>query len=613
VELSARDRDMLEGRHGPAAAMAMAVLARMAEVYGAGALLDISHAHIDSTIYIGEATLEYAERLASLGARVAVPTTLNVSGLDEHGWREWAVPPEWARNAHRQMVAYQSMGAAPTWTCAPYQSAFRPAFGQQIAWGESNAIAFANSVLGARTERYPDLLDICCAITGRAPAAGLHLPENRAGQVLLSLDGVPRHVQEDDLFYPVLGALMGQLAGDQIPVIDGLEIAPSEDRLKALAAAGATTGCVALFHVVGVTPEAATRGAAFQGRRPVREVAVTLPMLDAMRRRLSTAADEALDLVVLGSPHFSLDEFRRLAPLVAGRERHPRVEFLVTTSRMVRELADAAGLLAPVVAFGGRLTVDTCILATPMLPDRIRTLMTNSAKFAYYSPGLLGKAVAFGSLDDCVESAVAGRIVTDESRWAHAERGHVGAGAASTRAGVHAAPGTHAPPGGGSGHACPEKGNGRQDADLRATHREPLVIQSRPLVAGNAEGTALVGREPLSFWGGYDSRSGEIIDRAHPLSGLIAAGRILVLPFSRGSSTTTAVLLESIRAGTAPAAIVVTGHDTFFALASIVAGVMYGCVLPIVEVEEAQLALVRTGDDVRVGRTGQVVVRRRNV
>src|SRR4029453_12302102 len=139
-------------------------------------------------------------------------TSLNVSGLDEHGWKAWPVPPDWAAKAHRQMVAYRSMGADPTWTCAPYQTTARPSFGQQIAWGESNAIAFANSVIGARTERYPDLFDICCAITGRAPAAGLHLTENRAGEILIRLVDVPDAVQNDEAFYPVLGALLGEIA-----------------------------------------------------------------------------------------------------------------------------------------------------------------------------------------------------------------------------------------------------------------------------------------------------------------------------------------------------------------------------------------------------------------
>jgi predicted aconitase len=201
-------------------------------------------------------------------------------------------------------------------------------------------------------------------------------------------------------------------------VVAGLEVCPTDDQLKALAAAAATTGSVALFHVVGVTPEAATLEAACQGKPPAMEIAVTMPMLLDARRRLSSAApDSRVDLVVLGSPHFSFEEFRRLAPLLAGRRRHPDVAFLVTTSRIVRDLAAAAGLLEPVGAFGGTLTVDTCILASPMLPARIGTLMTNAAKFAYYSPGLLGRGVVFGSLEDCVRSAEAGRAIVDESAW----------------------------------------------------------------------------------------------------------------------------------------------------------------------------------------------------
>ena len=418
MRLTPADQAMLDGDAGPAARMAMSIIVRMARVYGAAELMDISAAHIDSSIYLGEACLEYAERLAGLGARVAVPSTLNVSGLDEHGWQEWAVPSDWAGKARRQMLAYQAMGCQPTWTCAPYQTAQRPAFGQQIAWGESNAIVFANSVLGARTERYPDLLDICCAITGRVPAAGLHLTENRAGQVLFRLVDVPLAIQQDDSFWPVFGHLLGQVAQDRIPVIDGLAVQPSEDQLKALGAAAASSGTVALFHMVGVTPEAPTLAAAFQGRAPSQTVAVTPAVLRAARAELSTADGARLDMVVLGSPHFSLGEFAQLAPLLAGRQRHPRVQFLVTTSRAVVHLAEKAGLLAPLRAFGARLTVDTCILASPMLPPEIKTLMTNSAKYAYYSPGLLNTQVTFGSLADCVRSAEVGQVLREAGPWA---------------------------------------------------------------------------------------------------------------------------------------------------------------------------------------------------
>jgi hypothetical protein len=417
LDLSVRDRAMLDGDHGPAARLAMSILVRMAPVYDAASLLDIVSAHIDSTLYLGDATLEFAERLASLGARVAVPTTLNVSGVDECGWQEWAVSPEWAAKAARQMLAYERMGAVPTWTCAPYQTRMRPSFGQQIAWGESNAIAFANSVIGARTERYPDLLDICCAITGRAPAAGLHLTPNRAGQLLIRLVGMPEALQRDDQFFAVLGHLVGKRADDRIPVIEGVLIDPPEDHLKAFAAAVASSGRVGLFHMVGITPEAPTVDAAFQGRLPEATIEITMTDLRSARDELTTADGDDLDMVILGSPHFSFEEFKQLAPLVEGKRRHPRVRFLVTSSRLMRELADGGGVLAPILEFGAQITLDTCILTSPMLPPEIKTLMTNSAKYAYYAPSLLNTRVTFGSLADCVRSAVEGRVVRDDSLW----------------------------------------------------------------------------------------------------------------------------------------------------------------------------------------------------
>jgi hypothetical protein len=573
VSLDDRDRRMVEGKQGPAAQMAMTILLRMAEVFGAARLLDISGAHIDSTIYIGEAGLEYAERLAGLGARVAVPTTLNVSGLDEQHWREWAVPADWAEKSFRQMVAYQSMGTVPTWTCAPYQTELKPRFGQQIAWGESNAIVFANSVIGARTERYPDLLDICCAITGRVPAYGLHLAEHRAGDVLLRLRDVPAEIQRDDTLYPVLGHLMGKMARDRIPVLEGLSCRPMEDQLKALGAAAASSGTVALFHIVGVTPEAPTREAAFHGRTPLHTVDITMDLLRAARQELTTVEGDSLDMVVLGSPHFSFAEFKQLAPLLAGKHANPRVKFLVTSNRAVVQFARQGGYLDALLAFGGQVTVDTCILASPMLPPEIKTLMTNSGKYAYYAPGMLNAQIAFGSLADCVQSAIEGRIVRDESLWGSALSSPV---------------------------SIPE-------LEMDAGERRGGTLDRRAVIPGKAEGIALVSDEPISFWGGYDYHTGEIIDRRHPLAGSIAAGRILAVPFTRGSSTTTAVLLEAIRAGTAPAAILTTGIDSFFALASIVADEMYGKPIPIVALAREEFMQLQNGQRLRVTTDGKVV------
>lgn len=419
VELSERDREFLAGAYGEGARLAMRIVVRMADVVGADRLLDISAAHIDSSLYQGQATLDFAERLADGGARVRVPATLNVAGVDPAGWKDWSVPPDWAEPARRQMDAFEQMGCTPSWTCAPYQTEERPAFGDQVAWGESSAIVFANSVLGARTERYPDLLDICCAITGRAPAAGLHLETNRRGRVLVDLAHVPGRLAEDPAFYPVLGHWVGQRVGSDVPVFDGLDVSPTEDDFKALGAAMASAGAVALFHWVGITPEAPDLDTAFAGEDPEVVLRATLGELREARDDLGSGLSEGdgLDLVVLGSPHFSPAEFRALAEIVEGRARHAGVRFLITTGRAARDIARAAGHLEAIERFGGELTVDTCILTTPMLPPEIGRLMTNSAKYAYYSPGLLDRAVAFGSLSDCVASACAGRVVRDDSAW----------------------------------------------------------------------------------------------------------------------------------------------------------------------------------------------------
>ena len=216
MTLSERDQAMLDGVHGAAPQLAMSILVRMADVYGAPALMDISQAHIDSTIYLGDATLEFAERLASLGARVAVPTSLNVSGVDACGWQQWAVTPEWAAKAARQMLAYEKMGAVTTWTCAPYHTHMRPVFGQQIAGRKSNTIAFANSVIGARNERYPT----CSIFAARLPAACRYRPPpHRASRQdrCRAPRHVPRALQEDDRFFAVFGHLVGTMAEDAIP------------------------------------------------------------------------------------------------------------------------------------------------------------------------------------------------------------------------------------------------------------------------------------------------------------------------------------------------------------------------------------------------------------
>ncbi|MDF3038535.1 MAG: uncharacterized protein K0Q71_1241 [Thermomicrobiales bacterium] len=419
IHLTADERAMLAGHAGAATQLAMRVLCRMAPLYGAQSLLPVTRAHIDGVILSGDACLEFAERLADLGGRVSVPTTLNVMSMDRQHWQTWGQDPAYADRAWRLGQAYLQMGALPTFTCAPYQTSAAPGFGEQIAWSESNAVAFANSVIGARTNRYGDFLDICCAITGRVPASGLHLDEPRLAKVVLELEPLPGELTQRDDFYPVLGYLLGSLLEDHIGVVAGLAAQPSEDQLKALLAAAASSGSVALVHLAGITPEAPTVTDALGGRLPQRTVRVTFADLRQTRTELTTTAGQCVDLVAFGSPHCSLAEARTLAALMNGRHAAPGTEVFITTSRAVRELLHRSGDLAVLEAFGARVTADTCIVVAPLVNPEARVLMTNSAKYAHYGPGLLGIDAVFGATEECVESAVAGTVVRRDSPWDH--------------------------------------------------------------------------------------------------------------------------------------------------------------------------------------------------
>ena len=325
VALTEADRSRLNGDHGEAAALATRILVETGAVMGAERLIDIASAHVDGCLYHGLAGLEFAERLVSGGARVSVPTTLNVSSLDLLHPDRGRGDPASAENARRQMDLYVAMGCRPTWTCAPYQLPRRPAFGEQVAWAESNAIVFCNSVLGARTNRYGDFIDVCAAIAGRAPLAGLHLDDERRARLLLRLEGVSTRLMASDAPYPVLGHVLGKEAGTAVAAIGGLPADTGEDRLKAIGAAAASSGSVAMFHALGITPEAPTLEAATGGSE-VAEIAVTAARLRAARDELATATGDALGAVSVGTPHASLAELERLAGLVA--KRRPVVPFL---------------------------------------------------------------------------------------------------------------------------------------------------------------------------------------------------------------------------------------------------------------------------------------------
>jgi predicted aconitase len=415
--LSSSDERMLSGEEGEAPRLAMGIVVAVAAAMDAASLIDVASGHVDGCLFHGQASLDFAQRLAEASAKVAIPTTLNVSSLDLLHPGRYRGDPGLAETARRLMDTYVGMGCRPTWTCAPYQLPARPAFGEQLAWAESNAIVFANSVLGARTERYGDFIDICAAVTGRVPNAGLHRTENRRGQVLFRLVDVPERLLIEDVLYPVLGHLVGTEAGVLVPVIEGLPPSANEDRLKALGAAAASSGGVALFHAVGVTPEAATPDEAFQGREPERVVDVTPALLASARDSLSTSRGSELSAVSLGTPHLSMAEFETLVALLEDRPFHPDVRVYVSTGRDILIEAEARGWVELLERAGVRMVVDTCTYITPILDARERVVMTNSAKWAYYAPGNIGVQVVFGSLAECVRSAYRGRVWRDPYLW----------------------------------------------------------------------------------------------------------------------------------------------------------------------------------------------------
>jgi predicted aconitase len=346
-----------------------------------------------------------------------VPTTLNVGLLDLLHPELNRGDPEIAAKGRRLMDLYVEMARRPTWTCAPYQLPSRPTFGEHVAWGESNAIAFANSVIGARTDRYGDFMDICAAITGRVPDAGLHRTENRAGQVVFRLDEIPERLLTEDVLYPVLGHLIGMETGSFVPVLVGLPKGGTEDDLKALGAAAASSGAVGMFHAVGLTPEAGSIEEAMLGREPVRTVRITLDSLVRARDTLSTMAGEHLTAVSVGTPHFSLAEFARLTALLEAAPAEAAVEFYVSTSRHVLSQVEAQGWLPIYQRAGVQLVADTCTYIAPIIAGRPGLVMTNSAKWAYYAPQNIGAQVVFGSLEECVMSAMQGSVWRDPGIW----------------------------------------------------------------------------------------------------------------------------------------------------------------------------------------------------
>lgn len=411
LDLSDADRERLAGHKGAAGQIAMEVLCLMAAVQGATGFVDVSRAHIDGCILAHDANLDFAEKMQAMGARTCIPTTINAISVDREHWQSQGVGKGFGDRASRLADAYVNMGALPTFTCAPYLLDNAPADGEAIGWSESNAVIYANSVLGARTVKHPDYLDLFIAMTGRAPRTGVYLDDSRRPGREIHVD-VPASF--DDALWPLLGWLAGTLSPQHIPVLTGLEgTHPCADDLKALCAAFGTTSAAPMLHVKGHTPEGYL--APHTGSERLRITPADL----ARVWRDFNAADGRVDLVAIGSPHASLQECRRIADLLEGQRCHQGTDMIVTVGRQVLAAARAEGVIERLQAAGAKVIPDICwcSITEPVFPGTAKVLMTNSGKYSHYATALTGRGVHFGSLADCVRAAVTGRAREQPPEW----------------------------------------------------------------------------------------------------------------------------------------------------------------------------------------------------
>ncbi|MFK8076403.1 MAG: aconitase X [Granulosicoccus sp.] len=419
INLSDEDRRLLSGEYGKAAEVSMRIVLRMAQLQHATHLIDITQAHIDGCVYNGLSNLKFAERLVEWGATVKVPTTLNALSVDQQQWRAQGIHPEFGEPASAVGDAYVAMGARKSFTCAPYLLNSAPSAGEQIVWAESNAVAYANSVLGAKTQKYPDFLDICIALTGRAPASGTHLDQGRLPTLFIDTE-FSEHA--DDSYWPLLGYHVGLLAENSIPFVRGLSLAqPSADDLKAFSAAFATTSSVPMFHMAGVTPEAAhvLQQLASDGRSDLPVKTITIDDLCTSWRSLNTAQSNQVDMVCLGNPHFSRTEVEALNRLCGSRVKSPDVDVVVTLGRDIYQQCLDDAIISSLKEFGVQFVMDTCwcMLQEPVIPKSGSILMTNSGKYAHYGPGLVKRSIHFGSLKECVDAACNGSRTQQTPAW----------------------------------------------------------------------------------------------------------------------------------------------------------------------------------------------------
>ena len=417
LHLTPEEQALLDGAEGPGVQRAMEIVVTLGRIYGAGALVPIASAHISGVSYknLGEAGLEFLRRWADEGARARVDAWLNPMGMEAARWRELGFSADFAEPQLAVIEAFRRMGLKPLLTCTPYLlPGHVPRRGQHLAWAESSAVAFANSVLGARTNREGGPSALAAAIVGRTADYGYHLDENRRATHVVEVSCPLRTVAD----FGALGRVVGrQVEGGVVYFADLARWLPplpqditrggeAVDRLKTLGASLAAYGAVALFHIAGYTPEAADAGETLL-RAEAQRLIVNSSDIETAYAAMNDAEVRDIDLVSIGCPHASLAEIAQVADFVRGRRLRTRL--WVTTARHTREQAAAEGWVRIIEEAGGRVVADTCTVVAPLRALGIRSLATNAAKTACYAPSHSGVQVRFGTLEQCLQAALSGR------------------------------------------------------------------------------------------------------------------------------------------------------------------------------------------------------------
>lgn len=379
---------MFNGETGEAARQSMEILVALGKIYGAKRMIPITSAQIAGVSYktIGDAGLDYLKHMSKNRAKVRIPSFLNPAGMDRAQWKEMKIPEDFARKQIEVLDAYASMGITMSCTCTPYLVGLRPKKGEHIAWSESSAVAFANSVLGARTNREGGPSALAAAICGVTPEYGFHLDENRVSDLVVEVEADLKTTTD----YGAMGYHLGSIVKSRNPAFTGIRNA-SEDKLKGLGAAMAASGSVALFFVKGATPE-------FSVSEKPEKITFTEKELRETKENLDSR--EKPDLITIGCPHASIQEIKEVADLAQGKKLD--CDLWVCTARQTKAIADKAGYTAIIEKAGGRIVADTCMVVCPLEEMGYKVTGCNSGKAAKYLSSLCKQKVVFGNAGDII-------------------------------------------------------------------------------------------------------------------------------------------------------------------------------------------------------------------